>query len=124
MAGLRMMSAYAAAKAAIASLTFAWATEFGADGGGDIRVNAMAPHADTPPMMTAGTEAYTKFFGGNPRCTPPPSTNAPVVLYLLSDLSKGVNGQVVRFANGHDLMLLSHPAIVDSALTRETWTPP
>lgn len=118
--GLRMMSAYAAAKAAIASLTFAWATEFGAEGGG-IRVNAMAPHADTP-MMTAGTEAYTKFFGGNP-VAPPPSTNAPVVLYLLSDLSKGVNGQVVRFANGHDLMLLSHPAIVDSALTRQTWTP-
>ncbi|MGJ3190131.1 SDR family NAD(P)-dependent oxidoreductase [Paenarthrobacter sp. FR1] len=119
-AGLRMMSAYAAAKAAIASLTFAWATEFGA-AGGNIRVNAMAPHADTP-MMTTGTEAYTKFFGGNP-VAPPPSTNAPVVLYLLSDLSKGVNGQVVRFANGHDLMVLSHPAIVDSALTRETWTP-
>ncbi|MFP3579304.1 SDR family NAD(P)-dependent oxidoreductase [Arthrobacter sp. SIMBA_036] len=117
-AGLRMMSAYAAAKAAIASLTFAWATEF--DGKG-VRVNAMAPHADTP-MMTAGTEAYTKFFGGSP-VAPPPSTNAPVVLYLLSDLSEGVNGQVVRLANGRDLMLLSHPGILDAPLTRESWTP-
>lgn len=118
-AGLRMMSAYSAAKGAIASLTYAWATEFGAEGGA-VRVNAMAPHADTP-MMAAGTAAYTKFFGGN-AVAPPPSTNAPVVVYLLSDLSDGVNGQVVRLANGHELMLLSHPAVVDSALTRESWT--
>ena len=117
--GLRMMSAYAAAKGAIASLTYAWANEFGAQGGA-IRVNAMAPHADTP-MMTTGTAAYTKFFGGNP-VAPPPSSNAPVVIYLLSDLSAGVNGQVVRLANGRDLMLMSHPAVVESPLTRDSWT--
>ena len=117
--GLRMMSAYAAAKGAIASLTFAWANEFGAEGGA-IRVNAMAPHADTP-MMATGTAAYTKYFGGN-AVAPPPSTNAPVVVYLLSDLSEGVNGQVVRLANGRELMLMSHPTVVDSPLTRESWT--
>lgn len=50
--GLRMMSAYAAAKGAVASLTYAWANEFGGQDG-DIRVNAMAPHASTP-MMDAG----------------------------------------------------------------------
>ena len=119
MAGLRMMSAYAASKGAIASLTFAWATEFEAQGG-FIRVNAIGPHADTP-MMATGTEAYTAFFGGAP-VAPPPSTNAPVVVYLLSDLSEGVNGQIVRIANGSDLMVISHPSIVDSALVRETWS--
>ncbi|KPI00334.1 short-chain dehydrogenase/reductase SDR [Actinobacteria bacterium OK006] len=117
--GLRMMSAYAAAKGAVASLTYAWANEFGAQGG-DIRVNAMAPHASTP-MMDAGTAAYTKYFGGQ-AVAPPPATNAPVVLYLLSDLSKGVNGQVVRLANGRDLHLMTHPQILDQPLTRDSWS--
>lgn len=117
--GLRMMSAYAAAKGAVASLTYAWANEFGAQGG-DIRVNAMAPHASTP-MMDAGTAAYTKYFGGQ-AVAPPPATNAPVVLYLLSDLSKGVNGQVVRLANGRELHLMTHPQVLDQPLTRDSWT--
>lgn len=117
--GLRMMSAYAASKGAIASLTYAWANEFGAQGG-NIRVNAMAPHASTP-MMDAGTAAYTKFFGGQ-QVAPPPATNAPVVIYLLSDLSKGINGQVVRLANGRELHLMTHPQVLDQPLTRETWT--
>jgi NAD(P)-dependent dehydrogenase (short-subunit alcohol dehydrogenase family) len=117
--GLRMMSAYAAAKGAVASLTYAWANEFGAQGG-EIRVNAMAPHASTP-MMDAGTAAYTKFFGGQ-AVAPPPETNAPVVIYLLSDLSKGINGQVVRLANGRELHLMTHPQVLDQPLTRESWT--
>ncbi|MET9014910.1 SDR family oxidoreductase [Streptomyces olivaceoviridis] len=117
--GLRMMSAYAAAKGAVASLTYAWANEFAAQGG-DIRVNAMAPHASTP-MMDAGTAAYTKYFGGQ-AVAPPPATNAPVVLYLLSDLSKGVNGQVVRLANGRELHLMTHPQVLDQPLTRDSWT--
>jgi hypothetical protein len=52
---------------------------------------------------------------------PPPEANAPPVLYLLSDRSKDVTGQVVRIV-GNKLSLMGHPANRAPILEREVWT--
>jgi hypothetical protein len=46
---------------------------------------------------------------------------APLVTYLLSDLSAGITGQVLRLADGH-LHAVRQPAIIRPVLYRETWT--
>jgi hypothetical protein len=52
---------------------------------------------------------------------PQPEANAPIVLYLLSEKSKAVTGQVMR-SYGPKLSLMSHPAIRAPILERDTWT--
>jgi NAD(P)-dependent dehydrogenase (short-subunit alcohol dehydrogenase family) len=108
-AGLAEMSAYAASKGAIASLTYTWAMEV-ADRG--IRVNALSPLA-----RTRMTEAMLDHRGlperervEMRRHMPEPEVNAPVVVYLLSDSARAVTGQVVRI-DGSTLSLVSHPMI-------------
>jgi NAD(P)-dependent dehydrogenase (short-subunit alcohol dehydrogenase family) len=104
-AGQPGLSLYGATKGAVASFTYGWAAELGDRG---VRVNAVSPMAST---------AMSDF---NQRL-PAPEANAPAVLYLLSDLSKGVNGQIVRI-NGRQLSLMSHPANRTPVLEREVWT--
>lgn len=99
-------ASYGASKGAVSSLTYAWAAELGEKG---IRVNAISPNART--RMTADLEAQ---LGGNPeeRDYPSESDNAAVVLFLLSDRSRRLNGQVVRVDSGL-VSVTSHPFVVE-----------
>jgi hypothetical protein len=49
-----------------------------------------------------------------------PALIAPVVAFLLSDLSAGINGQIVRIA-GEELSFVTHPTIAEPVLKGE-WT--
>jgi NAD(P)-dependent dehydrogenase (short-subunit alcohol dehydrogenase family) len=104
-AGQPGLSTYGATKGAVASFTYGWAGELRDRG---VRVNAISPMAST---------SMSDF---NPNL-PPPEANAPAVLYLLSDLSKQVTGQILRI-NGRQLSLMCHPAIRAPALERDVWT--
>jgi NAD(P)-dependent dehydrogenase (short-subunit alcohol dehydrogenase family) len=99
------LSTYGATKGAVASFTYAWAGELKGRG---VRVNAISPMGSTP---------MSNF---NPDL-PAPEDNAPPVLYLLSDLSKDVTGQVVRIV-GDKLSVMSHPANRAPVLEREAWS--
>jgi NAD(P)-dependent dehydrogenase (short-subunit alcohol dehydrogenase family) len=99
------LSVYGATKGAVASFTYAWAGELKGRG---VRVNAISPMASSP---------MSNF---NPDL-PPHEANAPPVLYLLSDRSKDVTGQVVRIV-GNKLSLMGHPANRAPILEREVWT--
>jgi NAD(P)-dependent dehydrogenase (short-subunit alcohol dehydrogenase family) len=94
-------SSYGATKGAVASFTYGWACELREKG---IRVNAISPLG----------------AANHPRL-PPLEMNAPPVLYLLSDRSKHVTGQIIRI-NGTKLSLMSHPANRIPELQRESWT--
>lgn len=124
-AGLPLVGAYGASKGATASLTYCWATDL-ADT--NVRVNAIAPQATTPML-----DAFSRYFAskgreggvadaGNSYADTPPETNAPIVTFLLSDLSADIRGQVVRILGGTELSLMSHPAAVQPVLSRDSWT--
>ncbi len=108
-AGRRRMSVYAATKGAVASVTYAWALD-GAEFG--VRVNAVAPRALTS-MTLQGSDS--------PPDHAPPEHVAPVVVYLLSDLAAGVNGQIVHF-DGRGLALAGAPGLVGDAVRPEPWS--
>lgn len=107
---------YGATKAAVATLTYAWAAEL-ADHG--IRVNAISPNAQTH-MAQVLAEFRGSPSGQNDGIAP--EANAPLLVYLLSDLSVALTGQVLR-SHGPDLMLTTHPAIGEPVLRSERWTP-
>jgi NAD(P)-dependent dehydrogenase (short-subunit alcohol dehydrogenase family) len=109
MIGQRGAAAYSASKGAVASMTYSWAGDLAPHG---VRVNAVSPIAWTR-LMAADPH-------GNPDA-PPPDRVAPLVTYLLSDLSAGITGQVLRLADGH-LHAVRQPAIIRPVLYRETWT--
>ena len=92
------MAAYGATKGAAASLTYTWAIELAQHG---IRVNAISPLAHTRTARSIDPELHIDK---------PPQDVAPLAIYLLSDLSAAINGQVV-FINGNEIALISHPAI-------------
>ena len=58
------------------------------------------------------------MYGGE---TPDPEVNAPVAVFLLSDRSGDVNGQIVRIEGGQ-LSIMTHPAVWLPVLTRDIWT--
>lgn len=112
--GIPAMGIYGATKGAVASLTYTWALEL-ADTG--VRVNAISP-LGTSQMVQANADycaAHGRPFPGAPAIEP--EANAPVVAYLLSEDSVGVNGQLVRI-EGEQLALLTHPAIMLPVLER------
>jgi NAD(P)-dependent dehydrogenase (short-subunit alcohol dehydrogenase family) len=92
---------YAAAKGAIASMTYTWALELSRYG---IRVNAISP---------AGSTRMAASFKGAGGAAPDaafmdPALNGPMVVFLCSDEARHVTGQV--FGTGMDrLALLSQP---------------
>ncbi len=92
---------YAAAKGAIASMTYTWALELARYG---IRVNAVSPAGSTRMGVT-----YKAADGKAPEGPfMDPEHNGPMVVFLASDEASHVTGQV--FATGADrLGLLSHP---------------
>jgi NAD(P)-dependent dehydrogenase (short-subunit alcohol dehydrogenase family) len=118
-AGMHGMSVYAATKGAVASLTYTWALELAEAG---IRVNAVSPMAETR-MMSVNREFTRHRDSTAPELptAPPASANAPVISYLLSALSAGISGQVVRVSGG-DIALCAHPAVIVPVLHREEWT--
>ncbi|MFD5092207.1 SDR family NAD(P)-dependent oxidoreductase [Amycolatopsis thailandensis] len=110
MIGQRRAAAYSASKGAVASMTASWAADLAEHG---IRVNAVAPVAWTRMAWKDPSVVQT------PEHTP--ERVAPLVTYLLSDLSAGVTGQILRF-RGDILCVLRQTAIKDPVLERETWT--
>ncbi len=110
MIGQRGAAAYSASKGAVASMTYSWAADLASRG---VRVNAVSPIA------------WTRLMAADPNGNPdayPPERVAPLVTYLLSDLSAGVTGQVLRLADGH-LHAVRQPAIIRPVLHQEVWTP-
>ena len=99
------LGCYGATKGAVSSFTYAWAGELRDRG---VRVNAVSPMAST---------AMSNFS----QDLAPPEANAPPVLYLLSDLSKHVTGQVIRIT-GKKLSVMCHPAIRSPILEHDHWT--
>jgi NAD(P)-dependent dehydrogenase (short-subunit alcohol dehydrogenase family) len=98
--GAPRRAVYAAAKGALASLTYAWALDLAPHG---IRVNAFSSVAETGMSQNNPVPLHG---------LPTPEHNAPVVTYLLSDASDGITGQVVQhYRNG--FMVLSHPDFTD-----------
>jgi NAD(P)-dependent dehydrogenase (short-subunit alcohol dehydrogenase family) len=109
--GQRKLAAYSASKGAVASLTYSWALDVDELG---IRVNAVCPVAHT--RMVWGSERSL-------RATPPertPGKVAPLVMFLLSERSAGITGQVVR-CNGHELHIVGQPYLKQPILTRTNW---
>ncbi|MEH3033711.1 MAG: SDR family NAD(P)-dependent oxidoreductase [Aeromicrobium erythreum] len=120
--GLAATAVYGASKGATAALTYDWATDLVGTG---IRVNAVSPMASTQMAVdvlelqgSTGDELTQRLAG-----FPTAEDNAPVAIYLLSDLSSAVHGQVVRI-DGGELSLVSRPAIMRPSLTRDGWTVP
>jgi hypothetical protein len=55
--------------------------------------------------------------------SPAPEANAPVAVFLLSDASARITGQIVRI-EGSDLALVAHPAVLEPVLSTDgLWTP-
>ncbi|MBM3946102.1 MAG: SDR family oxidoreductase [SAR202 cluster bacterium] len=106
--GIWGMSVYAATKGAVASFTYALALELAAY---NIRVNALSPLG-----ATRGTGQRT----GRPPLSPP-ENNAPMALFLASDLSENVTGQVIRM-EGSVLSLFSHPKPSHPVVLPQGWT--
>lgn len=111
MQGYAMMGAYAATKGAVASLTYAWAHHVDET---HVRVNAVLPNAQTR-LSPVDPE-------GAPLPRPDPATVAPVVVYLLSDLSRALNGRILKF-NGTTLAPLMPAALApDPSYQDQGWT--
>ena len=99
------ISAYAASKAAVVSLTKSFARELGPLG---IRVNAVAPGViDTPGVqdqmeaLRAGGRDISKIIAGNPiGVAGAPDLVARAVLFLVSDLAAFVAGHVLTVDGG------------------------
>ena len=117
--GMPTMGIYGGSKGAVASLTYTWAMELEGSG---VRVNALSPFGVTRMMDTQA--AYHPGDDANKERVAqiqPPEANSPVVEFLLSDRSVGVNGQIVRIAR-RELSLYVHPALQIPPATRESWT--
>jgi NAD(P)-dependent dehydrogenase (short-subunit alcohol dehydrogenase family) len=115
-AGSADMGAYGASKGGVTSLTYCWAVDLAGSG---IRVNAVSPNA-----QTRMAEAFEKHLGERAQkqnIGKPAEQNAPAVVYLLSDLSAKVHGQVVR-VDGEELSLIRHPAVLGAGVKDPQWT--
>ena len=115
--GIPHMSIYGATKGAVASLTYAWAAEFAGRG---IRVNAVSPLAQTRMLDVTATWFADRSGRDVGSDNPAPEVNAPVVVYLLSEASEPLNGQIVRI-EGDQLSVVAHP-VVRHPVVRGTWT--
>ena len=105
-------AAYSATKAAVAALTYSWALALRTHG---VRVNAISPTGDTPMLeITRAHRATTVVW--------PPAWAAALAIYLMSDLSAPMTGQVVRLWD-RDLAVMTQPKLALPVLTHESpWT--
>ncbi|MDQ1735095.1 MAG: hypothetical protein QOH56_1346 [Pseudonocardiales bacterium] len=118
-------SNYAASKAGLVALTVEWALELGRYG---IRANAVSPAALTDMSAVVLRRASDAArAAGQPAPDPRglgigmPDEIAPLILYLASDRSAEVTGQVFSF-NGRDVGVWSHPHTA-SVLHAPGWSP-
>jgi len=114
-AGAAGMGAYGASKGGVTALTYCWAADLVGTG---IRVNAVSPNAQTRMADTFDRHLGT---GRAPARRASPAQHAPAVVYLLSPLSAGIHGQVVRI-NGDELSLIAHPAVLGRGPRDPQWT--
>jgi NAD(P)-dependent dehydrogenase (short-subunit alcohol dehydrogenase family) len=110
--GLSLMATYGATKGAIAALTWNLANELKELG---IRVNAISPAAQTAMVATTRQVRPSTVTWG-------PELMAPLVVFLLSDLSHDITGQVVKLW-GTELQLVRHHGPIPPVITRDVWTP-
>ncbi len=101
---------YAAAKGAIASMTYTWALELARYG---IRVNCIAPAGSTRMTATAkdadGNDIELPFWD--------PALNTPMVAYMISDEGTWISGQV--FATGMERLGVMRQPTFGKTLVRE-----
>jgi NAD(P)-dependent dehydrogenase (short-subunit alcohol dehydrogenase family) len=114
--GAPLFATYSATKGAVSTLTYTWAMELAEH---DIRVNALSPNAHTGMV-----DEIIAAVGHNPeeRSYPTTADNAAVVVYLLSDESEAVNGQVVR-VDYQSVSMNGHPVVLDGGVHLEEMTP-
>ena len=116
---------YGAAKAGIVGFTRAVARELGRYG---ITCNALCPEAATrftlaPEVVAGFKKRYESGLITKERLdellgVPPPEYVAPIVIYLASDRSGDINGQVLR-ASGGEITLFSEPIRMKSIFKSE-----
>jgi NAD(P)-dependent dehydrogenase (short-subunit alcohol dehydrogenase family) len=114
--GIPNLGIYGATKGAMASMIYTWALELAGSG---VRVNGLSPFGATRIGMpdSAPAEEVSKLQAHLQK----PEANSFVVEYLLSDLAKNVNGQLVRIDKG-EVNLYTHPALLVPAAVRAEWT--
>lgn len=99
--GLQSVDAYAAAKGAVTALTRTLAVEFAA---AKVRVNAVAPTRTLTPRVIAQSRQRTTGAGGGNLLGPAePIDIARAVLYLASDESRIVTGQILAVDSGRTI---------------------
>ena len=106
---------YAAAKGAIASMTYTWAIELAKYG---IRVNAIGPTGST--RMSA-TFASSKNTNHDNLPFIDPTSNGPLITYLSSDLAKKISGQIFG-CGGERLALMIQPHYGKTLKKDEGWS--
>jgi NAD(P)-dependent dehydrogenase (short-subunit alcohol dehydrogenase family) len=109
MVGQRTAATYASSKGAVCSMTVAWAAELAEHG---VRVNGLFPLA------------HTRMARTDTRSPAPPEETperiAPVVTYLLSDLSTAVTGQWIRFT-ANRVHIVRQASVKEPVLHNEGW---
>jgi 3-oxoacyl-[acyl-carrier protein] reductase len=110
--GIPGRSPYAAVKGAIVSATWSWALELAEYG---VRVNSVSPVFQLRPGANKPTMHVRWRYAFDAKDTSPPGfdmptaeTNVPIVVYLLSDESRWVSGQVI-FLSGDTLAVMQQP---------------
>ena len=94
-------SNYVATKAGVIGLTYTWAKEFTRKGA-QIRTNAISPgYADTEMMQSVPEKILNKLIESNPlKRLAKPEDVANLALFLASDESSYINGQVIGVNGG------------------------
>ncbi|MCT2587373.1 SDR family NAD(P)-dependent oxidoreductase [Actinophytocola gossypii] len=100
---------YSASKGAVSSTTVAWAWELGEHG---VRVNGLFPLAHTRMALTDTKSAAP--------ADETPERIAPIVTYLLSDLSSAVTGQLIRFT-ANKIHIVRQLSAKDPVLRNDGW---
>jgi NAD(P)-dependent dehydrogenase (short-subunit alcohol dehydrogenase family) len=116
--GIATLGVYGATKGAVASMVYTWALELAGSG---VRVNALSPFAATRIALKDRKGPIPEEMAKQLSKLPNPEANSPVVEFLLSDLSKDVNGQLIRIDKG-ELQLYTHPALLLPSVVRPDWT--
>ena len=116
--GIATLGVYGATKGAVASMVYSWALELAGSG---VRVNALSPFGATRIAMKDRKGPIPEEMAKQLAKLPKPEANSPVVEFLLSDLSRDVNGQLIRIDKG-ELQLYTHPALLLPSVVRSDWT--